>query len=176
MQIPVDLYTAQGIRLEAGRYELEVKQQESGYTLVFTTSGRISAVVKEVKGEDSAVAAAEIPLVGTHYMRSSNEPVLTAFERCTSRTGKPRYEEEARDWKAALRVYRSQQTMPSSLHFRRGDRVDSGAAPISSSSRRWAQLPAPSPPPQSGRSGSTRIRHIGSNMSQVAKRVQKRIA
>ncbi len=108
MQIPVDLYTAQGIRLEAGRYELEVKQQESGYTLVFTTSGRISAVVKEVKGEDSAVAAAEIPLVGTHYMRSSNEPVLTAFERRTSRTGKPRYEEEARDWKAALRVYRSQ--------------------------------------------------------------------
>ena len=107
MQIPVNLYTAQGIRLETGRYELEVQQQESGYALVFTTAGRISAVVKEVKEKDSAVAAAEIPLVGTHYMRSSKEPVLSAFERRMSKTGKPRYQEEARDWKAALRVYQS---------------------------------------------------------------------
>ena len=107
MQIPVDVYTEGGVRLEKGLYELEVRQQGTDHVLVFSTADGEEAVVKQVIGEDSGVEAAEIPLVGTHYMRSSDEPVLTAFERRMSKTGAPRYQEETRDWKAAIRVYRS---------------------------------------------------------------------
>ena len=107
MQIPVDLYTEDGIRLKKGLYELEIKQQGTDHVLVFSAADRTQAVVKQTTGEDSGVEAAEIPLVGTHYMRSSDEPVLTAFERRMSKTGAPRYQEEIRDWKAAIRVYRS---------------------------------------------------------------------
>lgn len=107
LQIPVDLCTADGVRLEKGLYQLEVKQQGRIRVLIFSAAGTVKAVVKEVTRENSGVEAAGIPLVGTHYLRSSDEPVLTAQERRMSKTGSPRYEEEARDWKAAVRVFRS---------------------------------------------------------------------
>src|SRR5437867_3463794 len=50
---------------------------------------------------------ATFPLVGTHYLRSSAEPLQTAQERQFSKTGLPQYAEETRDWKAAIRIYKS---------------------------------------------------------------------
>ena len=107
--LPIDLYTAEGVRLEKGKYETEIKVHQDHFTLSFLSVGKTIAVIEgeEIQG-DLFNLPATVPLVGTHYLRSSAEPVQTAQERQFSKTGLPQYAEETRDWKAALRVYKSQ--------------------------------------------------------------------
>ena len=107
MQLPVSLRTAEGTYLEKGRYLLEVKQEDGHHVLVFFVGEQARAQVSETSAEASEIRAAEIPVVGTHYMRSTADPIAPAQERQFSKTGMPRYQEEKRDWKATLRVYRS---------------------------------------------------------------------
>jgi hypothetical protein len=106
MRIPIDLVTDDGVRLEKGQYELEVKL-EKDYVLCFSSAGHVKAVVKRLLDSDPTLASASIPVVGTHYLRPSTEPLLTGEERRFSKTGKTQYEEETRDWKATLRVYKN---------------------------------------------------------------------
>ena len=107
MRIPVELLTPEGTRLEKGQYDLEVKPENNDYVLLFSSAGQVKAVVKPLSDPNSELASARIPLVGTHYLRSSADPVLTGEERRFSKTGATQYEEENRDWKATLRVYKS---------------------------------------------------------------------
>jgi hypothetical protein len=107
MRIPVQLFTAQGTTLEIGQYELEAKPENDEYVLTFFSAGKVRAVVKPLPDPNPDLVSAHIPLVGTHYLRSSTEPVLTGEERRFSKTGATQYEEENRDWKATLRVYKS---------------------------------------------------------------------
>jgi hypothetical protein len=107
MRIPVDLITADGIRLEKGLFELEVKFEAAGYVLSFSSGGHVKAVVKPVPQSDAVPASASIPIVGTHYLRPSTEPLLTGEERRFSKTGRTQYEEETRDWRATVRVYKA---------------------------------------------------------------------
>jgi hypothetical protein len=109
MQIPVSLITEDGVKLDKGRYELKIEPHGNSYTLVFSTGGQVKAAINSLPKEDSRAAAAHIPLVGTHYLRSTSDPVLTAQERQYSKTGRAQYEEEERPWKATLRVYKSLQ-------------------------------------------------------------------
>ena len=69
--------------------------------------GQVKAVVKPLADPNFDLASVRIPLVGTHYLRSSTEPVLTGEERRYSKTGATQYEEENRDWKATVRLYKS---------------------------------------------------------------------
>jgi hypothetical protein len=108
MRIPIDLMTPDGVRLEKGQYELEVKPEASGHVLSFSSGGQVKAVVKPVADSDLITSSsASIPVVGTHYLRPSTEPLLTGEERRFSKTGRAQYEEETRQWKATLRVYKS---------------------------------------------------------------------
>jgi len=107
IRIPVPLYTVQDTLLETGQYELEAKPENDEYVLAFSSAGKVKAVVKPLPDSNADLASARIPLVGTHYLRSSTEPVLTGEERRLSKTGATQYEEENRDWKATLRVYKS---------------------------------------------------------------------
>ena len=107
MRIPVQLFTPQGTTLEIGQYELEAKPEKDDYVLTFSSAGKVIAIVKPLADPNSELASARIPLVGTHYLRSSAEPVLTGEVRRYSKTGATQYEEENRDWKATLRVYKS---------------------------------------------------------------------
>ena len=77
------------------------------FILSFHSEGKTIAVIggEEVQG-DLFTLPATVPLAGTHYLRSSAEPLQTAQERQFSKTGLPQYAEETRDWKAALRVYK----------------------------------------------------------------------
>jgi hypothetical protein len=120
VRIPIDLITADGVRLERGQYELEVRPDVATYSLTFSSGGHVKAVVKPVPQSDTALASASIPIVGTHYLRASTEPVLTGEERRFSKTGRAQYEEETRDWKATLRVYRSQGNAVSFVFQSRG--------------------------------------------------------
>ena len=107
MRIPVQLFTAQGTTLEIGEYELEAKPENDDYVLAFSSAGRVKAIIKPLPEPNPDFASAHIPLVGTHYLRSSTEPVLTGEQRRFSKTGATQYEEENRDWKATVRVYKS---------------------------------------------------------------------
>src|SRR5437762_2255199 len=51
------------------------------------------------------VAPLTAPLTGVLFLRSTADPLPTEEERHNSKTGRPQYEEQARDWKTTLRVY-----------------------------------------------------------------------
>lgn len=66
MRIPVDLVTPEGVRLEKGQYELEVKLEGTGYVLSFSSGGRAKAIVKPLPKPESTLSPGWIPIVGTH--------------------------------------------------------------------------------------------------------------
>ncbi len=106
IRIPVDLYSPQGVRLEKGQYNIEVKQDDGQYTLLFLQNDQTKLTIKGELLKDGAIEPpTTVPLIGTQYLRSSDDPVGTEAERHFSKSGLPRYEEEMRPWKAALRVY-----------------------------------------------------------------------
>jgi len=107
MRIPIDLMTADGVRLEKGPYELEVKLEAAGYLLSFSSGGHVKAVVRPASSSDTTLSSASSPVIGTHYLRPSTEPLLTGEERRFSKTGRTQYEEETREWRATLRVYKA---------------------------------------------------------------------
>ena len=107
VKIPTDLATPEGTVLEKGQYELEVKPDGQGATLQFSLQGHLKLTVKAIQVDDAALASARIPLIGTHFLTSSADRVLTGQERQRSKTGAAQYEEEKRDWKATLRAYQS---------------------------------------------------------------------
>ena len=112
VRLEVDLYTGDGVRLEEGRYRVEVRPDRGHYTLAFLPDDQVKAVyqVKAVvngyKPNDGKLPATVL-FMGTEYLRSSEEPELTVEERHHSKTGQPQYQEENRDWKAALRAFQS---------------------------------------------------------------------
>jgi hypothetical protein len=108
MTLPIDLFTQDGTKIEKGRHEVEVKSEGTVWTLSFLAEGKSRAVVKGATATgDPFLLPAIIPVMGTHYMRSSSEPLKTAQERQFSKTGQPQYAEQERSWKATLRVYKS---------------------------------------------------------------------
>lgn len=118
MRIPVELHTAAGARLEKGQYATEVNLSGNRFTLVFLQAGVEKAHVKgKLREGDSSAASASIPLAGTSYMRSTADPIATAQERQYSKTGRAQYEEEVRDWKAMMRVYKSRDGQAAHFEF-----------------------------------------------------------
>jgi hypothetical protein len=100
--------TREGKRLEKGAYDVEVKVGDGRYDLVFFQGEHPVATVQGKVLQDAASdPSATVPLIGTQYLRSSADPVGTEAERHFSKTGLAQYEEEKRDWKAALRLYKS---------------------------------------------------------------------
>ena len=107
MSLPIDLLTQDGTRIEKRKYEIEVVPDGNHWTLFFLLEGKDRVAVKgNAPVGDPFNLPAVVPLVGTHYLRSSAEPLKTAQERQFSKTGLPQYAEQERDWKATVRVYR----------------------------------------------------------------------
>ena len=108
MTSPINLFTQDGAKIEKRKYDIEVTSDGILWTLSFLQEGKDPVTVKgKLAAGDLFSLPALIPLLGTHYMRSSAEPLKTAQERQFSKTGLPQYAEQERDWKATLRVYRS---------------------------------------------------------------------
>ena len=105
IRLPLDLYTGDGILLRKGGFDLEVRREKEHYSLVFLQDEEILAVVN---GQETAQEAARtlLPVMGTHYLRSTAIPLGTAEERQLSETGRPQYQDDDRDWESSLRVYR----------------------------------------------------------------------
>src|SRR5262245_15106447 len=108
MILPIDLVTEEGTKIKKGKYAVEISPAESRWTLSFQSESKSRVEVKgNIVTGDPFVLPATIPLLGTHYLRSSSEPLKTAQERQFSKTGLPQYAEEERSWRATIRVYRS---------------------------------------------------------------------
>ena len=106
-RLPVDLYTPDGILLAAGSYRVRVQFDEGRPSLLLTNSEDATTAVQgrpAVTRDGSA--APTIPIAGTLFLRSTEDPVGTDAERHRSKTGHAQYHETTRDWKAALRMYR----------------------------------------------------------------------
>ena len=107
MTLPIDLFTQEGTKLERGKYNIEVAPDGTHWQLSFFSVGKDRVLVKgEITAGEQSIVPDLIPLVGTHHLRSSSEPMKTAQERQFSKTGLPQYAEQERDWKATIRVYR----------------------------------------------------------------------
>ena len=104
IKLPFDLYTSDRTKLERGRYELEIRLEEGLPFLVFISGGQTVALVR-AQATEGDQEKATVPVVGTIFMRLKDLPMPTDEDRHYSKTGRPQYEEERRDWKATMRVY-----------------------------------------------------------------------
>lgn len=105
--LPEAFVTPEG-RLEIGRYEMEVTGVGGNYVLTFLQGQRKKlSVTGRPRRPDEEAPKGRVPLVGAHFLRSSEDPLPTGQERQFSKTGAAQYEEEKRDWKAVMRVYKS---------------------------------------------------------------------
>jgi hypothetical protein len=104
IRLPLDLYTGDGLLLRKGGFDLEVRWEKEHYSLVFMKDQKVVAIVN---GQETATGPTEtvIPVVGTHYLRSTAIPLGTAEERQLSKTGRPQYQDDDREWDISLRVF-----------------------------------------------------------------------
>lgn len=109
-----DLYTQDGHRLGRGGFDLEVRREEEGCSLVFLKGEEVVATVAGQEGAESETDRF-IPLVGTLYLRSTAVPLGTAEERQLSKTGRPQYQDQEQNWENTLRAYRG--TEDSEVYF-----------------------------------------------------------
>jgi hypothetical protein len=118
MTLPIDLFSPEGTKIEKGRCGIEVDVIDgTRWILSFLPENKPRVVMKgSLAADDSLNMPSMMPLVGTHHMRSSSEPLKTAQERQFSKTGLPQYAEQERDWKATIRVYKNSKE-PAEIFF-----------------------------------------------------------
>ena len=93
-RLPVDLYTSDGTLLAAGSYRVRVRCDEGCPVLLFVADGDALTEVKALPAPyGNEPAAPSIPLTGTLFLRSSEDPVGTDADRHHSKTGHAQYHE-----------------------------------------------------------------------------------
>jgi hypothetical protein len=106
---PIDLQVAIG-NLEKGRYEMEVSRAAGDYVLTFSQGDQKElTLIGRVQRPEDETPKDRVPVTGAHFLRSSEDPLPTGQERQFSQTGAAQYEEEKREWKAVIRIYKSAQ-------------------------------------------------------------------
>ncbi len=109
-----NLFTEDGRRLDRGGFDLEVRREEEGCSLVFLKGKEVVATVAGQEGSETETGRA-IPLVGTLYLRSTAVPIGTAEERQLSKTGRPQYQDQVQNWEHTLRAFRGSED--TEVHF-----------------------------------------------------------
>ena len=106
---PIDLQAAIG-GLEKGRYEMEVSRATGDYVLTLSQGDQKKLTLTgHIQRPEEEPPKDRVPVMGAHFLRSSEDPLPTGQERQFSQTGAAQYEEEKRDWKAVIRIYKSAQ-------------------------------------------------------------------
>src|SRR5579859_2475580 len=106
---PIELPTAIGGR-EKGRYEMEVSRATGDYMLTFSQGDQKKLTLTgHIQRPEEEPPKDRVPIMGAHFLRSSEDPLPTGQERQFSQTGAAQYEEEKRDWKAVMRIYKPAQ-------------------------------------------------------------------
>ena len=104
LHLPRDLYTATGVTLEKGNYDLQLRIEDDHCSLTFLKEERTVAVVAGSPHEKEASKEWVVPVLGTLFLRSTADPIGTDEERHYSETGQAQYEYEKRNWRATLRA------------------------------------------------------------------------
>ena len=110
IRLPQDLYTQDGRLLEQGMYRVRAQFDGERATLVFESSDLEKTTIEGKPTESNGQGSPNVPIAGTMFLRSTDNPVGTDAQRHHSKTGHPQYQETERDWKAALRMYRHADT------------------------------------------------------------------
>ena len=110
IRLPRDLYTRDGQLLQQGSYRVRVQFDHGRPELVFESSNEGKTVIEGKQTSRVLEDVPSIPIAGTMFLRSTDDPVGTDAERHHSKSGHPQYQETERDWKAALRMYRHADT------------------------------------------------------------------
>src|SRR5712692_2668296 len=117
IRLPIDLYTADGTRLEKGELDVELKGENGVLTLAFSLEGKLKARIMSCSASRESEETATVPIVGKIFLRSTAEPIGTEEDRQYTKTGLPQYMDLNRDWKATLRVYRSEHPESKEVYF-----------------------------------------------------------
>lgn len=106
IDLPVSLYTGDGIQLVKGRFDIEIRSEKGLDFLVFLQKGEIISLVngQSIGGHVMADNLPDQPMLGTVYLYS----VGTSHEPEKDEKSSVTFMEHLknRPWKAALRVYR----------------------------------------------------------------------
>lgn len=105
--LPLDLYTNQGVLLQAGKFKLEVRLNDGHHSLVFLRQEKVVAAVLEQAPSqartDSGELPSGIPILGTLHFA----PVSSSDKKEDSKPDASEYLPRL-PWKALLRVYKSE--------------------------------------------------------------------
>jgi len=104
--LPMPLYTGDGIRLDKGKCEIEIRSEKAHAFLAFLRNGALIALVngRSMGAEVGADKLPDLPMLGTIYLYPPGPPRIQEKEEKSSVT----FAEHlvSRPWKAALRIYR----------------------------------------------------------------------
>ncbi len=92
IRLPQDLYTQDGQSLQQGSYRVRVQFDHGRPELVFESANEGETVIKGKQADRILEDAPSIPIAGTMFLRSTDDPVGTDAERHHSKTGHPQYQ------------------------------------------------------------------------------------
>ncbi len=104
---PVAFVVAQSIEIPKGPIDVEVRQEAEHYLLFLKRDDKLLAVVNGQPATDNGPSDVVVPFMGTTFLQPKDQVIGTEEERRFSKSGRPMYEEDTREWKATLRAYRS---------------------------------------------------------------------
>jgi len=106
LDLPSTLYTGDGVQLQKGRFQIEIRFEKGRHFLLFMRDGAIVSLVNE-KPHDAGEGASQrpdLPMTGTVYLHPPAPPKVREHEEKSTVTFAEHL--RSRPWKAALRVYR----------------------------------------------------------------------
>ena len=106
VDLRVELSTPDGIKIFKGPIDVEVRQEAEHYLLFLKQGDKLLAVLNG-RSVDEGNSEVVVPFMGTTFLRPKDQVIGTEEERRFSKSGRPMYEEDTREWKATLRGYRS---------------------------------------------------------------------
>jgi hypothetical protein len=125
IQLPVDMYTGDGVLLQKGHFDLEVRSEGGHYSLLFLdknkTIARLNGQTVGKGLEESKDLCPCIPLLGTTLLLP-NTPIEKG--KGTAAAVAPRLPNLS--WKATLRVYKSPNPSDKEVRFIFQEKENSG--------------------------------------------------
>lgn len=105
IQLPVTLCTGDGIQLEKGRYEIEIRSEKALNILAFLRKGEVVSLVtgQAMGAQAKANKLPDQPMIGTTYLYAAGNQQEAEKDEKSSVTFAEHL--RSRPWRAALRVY-----------------------------------------------------------------------
>jgi hypothetical protein len=129
LQLPVDLYTSDGVLLEKGKFGIEVRQEKDHYLLAVVSKDKVLARVRgeTVSEDESKQVSVGMPLVGTLRLEEPSEP---AKETTSQSASNPTSYLPRLSWRVTLRVFETPNQNDVVLLFRKIETAESPVAVV----------------------------------------------